>query len=115
MRWPYITCDSDDIYPPKSSTVPLYLPIETEDLYVGFFCIGAYQEMLGGVRGTKHCVLPEAFELIVDRDAQGAYTFEVMPGQTEEDVLLNLGYPVKEPGKQTCSHSLDQWLTPRAY
>ena len=67
-----ITCDSDDVYPPKSSDSPLYLPVETRDLYIGFFSIGAYQEMLGGVRGSKHCVLPEANELIVDRGTTAA-------------------------------------------
>jgi arginine decarboxylase len=87
-----ITCDSDDVYPPKSSRSPLYLPVETKDLYLGFFGIGAYQEMLGGVRGSKHCVLPEAMELIVDRDQAGRYQFQLLPGQTHEDVLRNLGY-----------------------
>ena len=86
-----ITCDSDDVYPPKSSQSPLYLPIETDDLYVGFFSIGAYQEMLGGVRGSKHCVLPEAFELVIDRK-DNAYQFEILPGQMPKDVLHNLGY-----------------------
>lgn len=89
-----MTCDSDDVYPPKSSQSPLYLPVETEDLYIGFFSIGAYQEMLGGVRGSKHCVLPEAYELIVDRHEDGRYLFDILPGQTPEDVLRNLGYPV---------------------
>ena len=87
-----ITCDSDDVYPPKGSPSPLYLPVETDDLYIGFFSIGAYQEMLGGVRGSKHCVLPEAMELIVDRDENGRYLFDLIPGQTEADVLRNLGY-----------------------
>jgi arginine decarboxylase len=89
-----ITCDSDDVYPPKPSNSPLYLPAETDDLYIGFFSIGAYQEMLGGVRGSKHCVLPEAFELLVDRDENGDYEFEVLQGQTPDDVLRNLGYKV---------------------
>jgi arginine decarboxylase len=89
-----MTCDSDDVYPPKGSRVPLYLPVETEALYIGFFCIGAYQEMLGGVRGSKHCVLPEAFELLVEQDEQGQYQFLIMPGQTANDVLQNLGYAV---------------------
>jgi arginine decarboxylase len=89
-----ITCDSDDVYPPKRSNSPLYLPVETKDLYIGFFSVGAYQEMLGGVRGSKHCVLPEAYELIVDRDDSGQYTFEVIQGQTEDDVLRNLGYKI---------------------
>jgi arginine decarboxylase len=87
-----MTCDSDDIYPPKKSRSPLYLPAETDDLYVGFFSIGAYQEMLGGVRGSKHCVLPEANELIVNRDDDGQFTFQVISGQSSEDVLRNLGY-----------------------
>lgn len=87
-----ITCDSDDVYPPKPSHSPLYLPVETDDLYIGFFSIGAYQEMLGGVRGSKHCVLPEANELIVDTDNHGQHQFTVLPGQTPTDVLRNLGY-----------------------
>lgn len=88
-----ITCDSDDVYPPKPSQSPLYLPATTDDLYVGFFSIGAYQEMLGGVRGSKHCVLPEAYELVVDRDeANGRYLFELLHGQTPDEVLANLGY-----------------------
>jgi arginine decarboxylase len=87
-----ITCDSDDVYPPKPSHSPLYLPVETNDLYLGFFAIGAYQEMLGGVKGSKHCVLPEAFELIVDQDETGEYTFELFTGQTFADVLRNLGF-----------------------
>ncbi|HSM57251.1 MAG TPA: hypothetical protein VK879_13960 [Candidatus Sulfomarinibacteraceae bacterium] len=86
-----ITCDSDDVYPPKGSDSPLFLPVDTDDLYIGFFGIGAYQEMLGGVRGSKHCVLPEAVELIVDREGE-EYAFEVLPAQTNEDVLRNLGY-----------------------
>ena len=88
-----LTCDSDDVYPPKNSSSPLYLPIETKDLYVGFFSVGAYQEMLGGVRGAKHCILPEAFELIIDRVDQGPYQFRLLPGQTSNDVLRVLGYP----------------------
>lgn len=87
-----ITCDSDDVYPPKKSESPLYLPIETDDLYIGFFSIGAYQEMLGGVRGSKHCVLPEAMELVIDKDTSGQYLFDLIHGQTEREVMENLGY-----------------------
>ncbi len=89
-----ITCDSDDVYPPKLSQSPLYLPVETEELYIGFFSIGAYQEMLGGVKGSKHCVLPEAFELVIDRDENGRYQFQILHGQTPDEVLRNLGYDV---------------------
>ena len=89
-----ITCDSDYVYPPKPSQSPLYLPVETDDLYIGFFSIGAYQEMLGGVKGSKHCVLPEAYELIIDRDEDGRFQFQIIHGQTPEDVLNNLGYRI---------------------
>lgn len=89
-----ITCDSDDVYPPKKSASVLFLPADSDDLYVGFFSVGAYQEMLGGVRGSKHCVLPEAVELIVDRDEAGELKFEIIPGQNARDVLSNLGYRI---------------------
>ena len=89
-----ITCDSDDIYPPKKSDSALYLPVTTEELYVGFFSIGAYQEMLGGVKGSKHCVLPEAFELIIDHDSENRLQFQLLTGQTSSDVLRNLGYAI---------------------
>jgi arginine decarboxylase len=87
-----ITCDSDDIYPPGASQAPLYLPVETEDLYIGFFGIGAYQEMLGGAGGSKHCVIPEADELIIDLERDGVYQFQILQGQGAEQVLGNLGY-----------------------
>ncbi len=90
-----ITCDSDDVYPPKTSHSPLYLPVETDDLYIGFFSIGAYQEMLGGVGGSKHCVVPEAYELIVEQGEDGRYQFQILAGQSEADVLSNLGYHVQ--------------------
>ncbi len=89
-----LTCDSDDVYPPKPSKSPLYLPVDTEELYIGFFSIGAYQEMLGGVRGSKHCVLPEAQELVIDKDENGRFQLQTINGQTEDEVLRNLGYHV---------------------
>ena len=89
-----LTCDSDDVYPPKKSSSPLLMPVNAEDLYLGFFGIGAYQEMLGGVKGSKHCVLPEAYELLIDQGVDGSYQFQVIRGQTPGDVLRNLGYQV---------------------
>ena len=93
-----ITCDRDDVYPPRGSAVPLFLPHTTtadlaeKPLHVGFFSVGAYQEMLGGVRGSKHCVLPEATEVLIDRDDDGTLSCEVLPAHSTEDVLRNLGY-----------------------
>ncbi len=93
-----ITCDRDDVYPPRGSAAPLFLPdipaadLDRTPLYVGFFSVGAYQEMLGGVRGSKHCVLPEATELLIDDDGAGGFVCDIVPGHTTEDVLHNLGY-----------------------
>ena len=93
-----ITCDRDDVYPPRGSTVPLFLPylsaadVREQPLYLGFFSVGAYQEMLGGVRGSKHCVLPEATEILIDREADGCLLCDIVPGHSTEDVLHNLGY-----------------------
>jgi len=48
--------------------------------------------MLGGVRGSKHCVLPEAYELVIGRDGHNQYHYQILHGQTPDDVLRNLGY-----------------------
>ena len=78
--------------------MPLFLPqvaaaeLDERPLYAGFFSVGAYQEMLGGVRGSKHCVLPEATELLIDDGEDGGFVCDVVPGHTTEDVLHNLGY-----------------------
>jgi len=90
-----ITCDSDDVYPPNSSQSSLYLPVNAEELYIGFFNVGAYQEMLGGVGGSKHCVIPEADEIIIDKNTDGTFSFEWLHGQSAEKVLQNLGYKRK--------------------
>ncbi len=93
-----ITCDRDDVYPPRGSAVPLFLPdltaaeLRETPLHLGFFSVGAYQEMLGGVRGSKHCVLPEATEILIDTGDDGGFICDILPGHTTEDVLHNLGY-----------------------
>jgi arginine decarboxylase len=90
-----LTCDSDDVY--REAGEPGYLTLPElhpgDDLYLGFFGTGAYQEMLSGVRGVHHCLLPEAKELIVERDPRiGKETRRVMTGQSSEAVLAALGY-----------------------
>jgi len=89
-----LTCDSGDMYPPLHTKTKLFLPDvkEEDNLWVGFFNIGAYQEMLGGVGGAKHCGIPEADELCIDFDPEGHHLFEIFPGQTMDDVCSRLGY-----------------------
>src|SRR5258707_9894518 len=88
-----LTCDRDDIYPTnRMEDVPLSLPTESDGLIVGFFDCGAYQETLSGRHGTKHCLLPEGSELILDEDEDGGLFYSYLPGQTSVEVLGNLGY-----------------------
>src|SRR5579859_6515015 len=88
-----LTCDRDDIYPTHGMEgISLQLPEDSDNLLVCFFDCGAYQETLGGRRGTKHCLLPEAAELILDEDENGDLFTEYLPGQSAYDVLDNLGY-----------------------
>ncbi len=88
-----LTCDTDDIYPTRPAHAPLYLPVKTDDLYIGVFGIGAYQEILGGIRGAKHCLLPEANELIIEGiGADGVLDYSIMGEQTYDEILNLLGY-----------------------
>lgn len=87
-----MTCDTDDIYPTRPEHNDLYLPVDTEELYVGFFGIGCYQEILGGIGGVKHCLLPEANELLIEQNASGDLSYTVLPGQTYPTILSLLGY-----------------------
>jgi arginine decarboxylase len=87
-----VTCDSDDIYPTRPEHGPLYMPVNTDGLHIGFFGIGCYQEMLGGVRGVKHCLIPEATELLISAGPNGTLNYNVLPGQTYDEILELLGY-----------------------
>lgn len=67
-----------------------------EELYIGFFGTGAYQEMLSGVVGAHHCLLPEAKVSIVERKG-GVERQRVVLGQTSDGVLAVLGYEGARP------------------
>jgi arginine decarboxylase len=87
-----LTCDPDDVYPTRRMPdIPLELPTDVDGLIVGFFDCGAYQETLGGRQGTKHCLLPEGPELILDDEA-GEMAYQYHPAQNVTQVLGNLGY-----------------------
>jgi arginine decarboxylase len=95
VRLAGLTCDHDDVYPTRQmDDTPLMLPdMEPgEELIIGFFDCGAYQETLGGRQGAKHCLLPEGPDLILDEDGDGARNLDYAPGQTAAGVLSSLGY-----------------------
>lgn len=90
-----LTCDHDDVYPTRNmDDVPLILPTSADDLVVGFFDCGAYQETLGGRRGAKHCLLPEGPDLILDVCGDGEIIAQYAAPQSNQQVLSSLGYSV---------------------
>lgn len=89
-----LTCDSDGRYPPKAfaDEPGIWLPDVPGDNYVVIQGVGAYQEILAGVRGAHHCGLLEAIELILERGADGVVRGRLMPRQTAADAARLLGY-----------------------
>ncbi|MBQ9791072.1 MAG: hypothetical protein IJW28_00640, partial [Clostridia bacterium] len=61
------TCDPDDRYLLNDNNVKLFMPTikEGETLYIAIFSIGAYQEIISGIGGLHHCLIPEGNELVI--------------------------------------------------
>lgn len=90
-----LTCDSLDYYNSEAHISEVFLPQieENEDLYLGFFHTGAYQESLGGYGGIQHCLIPAPKHVIIDRDEKGKIVTKLFaPEQTSEAMLKILGY-----------------------
>ena len=89
-----VTCDSDGRYPPDDfpagSEVWLPLAADGEETYVLIQGVGAYQEILSGVRGAHHCGLLEAVELIIERGADGKLRGRLIPRQTPAEAARML-------------------------
>ena len=90
-----LTCDSQDYYNADTHSAKIFLPkIEKgEDLYIGFFNTGAYQDSLGGVGGIQHCLIPSPKHILVDQDENGKFSYSLFSEeQKEESMLSTLGY-----------------------
>jgi len=90
-----LTCDSLDYYNSEAHISEVFLPqIEAdEELYLGFFHTGAYQESLGGYGGIQHCLIPAPKHVIIDRNEQGEIETRLFaPEQSSESMLKILGY-----------------------
>jgi arginine decarboxylase len=90
-----LTCDSQDFYNSDTHTNQVFLPKikPNEKLYMGFFHTGAYQESLGGYGGIQHCLIPAPKHILINKDENGEFTYEVFAGQqSAEDMLKTLGY-----------------------
>lgn len=90
-----LTCDSMDYYNSEAHSSEVFLPLieEDEKLYVGFFNTGAYQESLGGYGGIQHCLIPAPKHLLIDKDENGEFSYNLFAEeQTHESMLNILGY-----------------------
>lgn len=89
------TCDPDDRYFLNDKNVKMFMPViqDGEDLYVAIFSIGAYQEIISGIGGVHHCMIPEGNELIIykDKDDNLRY-YKANSKQTAEQMLKLLDY-----------------------
>lgn len=93
-----LTCDSMDYYNSEAHTSEVFMPKiqDPEQLYLGFFHTGAYQESLGGYGGIQHCLIPAPKHVIIDRDKDGKFNYKLFaPEQVSESMLKTLGYAPK--------------------
>lgn len=92
-----ITCDSDGEIAFDSSK-PLFLhdvDVTKEDYFLGFFLVGAYQEVLG----MRHNLFthPTEFSVILDSDLNKGYEItDILEAQTILDVLDDIDYDTQE-------------------
>ncbi|MEZ4888738.1 MAG: arginine decarboxylase [Chitinophagales bacterium] len=91
-----LSCDNADYYNSEVHVGQVYMPRykgTDEQLYLGFFHTGAYQEALGGYGGVQHCLIPSPQHIIADLDENGQLRhWQHAPQQTAEDMLRILGY-----------------------
>jgi arginine decarboxylase len=90
-----LTCDSDDYYNSEQHSNAIYLPQfdPNNELYIGFFNTGAYQETIGGFGGLKHCLIPEPKHIIISRNEEGRLETRVFSDEQNASDFMNLlGY-----------------------
>ena len=89
-----ITCDSDGEIGFNTET-PLFLhdvDIKNRDYFLGFFLVGAYQEVLG----MKHNLFTHPTEATISIDDDGYEIENMLESQSISDILEDLDYDIKE-------------------
>lgn len=61
-----------------------------EDLYIGFFHTGAYQESLGGYGGIQHCLIPASEHILLDIEENGALKVKKFAPQQQSQSMLSI-------------------------
>jgi arginine decarboxylase len=97
-----VTCDPDDVYYKQEKKNYLHLPEikPGQKLYIGIFGVGAYQEMIAGVGGVHHCMIPEGNELIVVKKGRKLHFNNFTKAQTAKELLKTLNYDDRHNLKQ---------------
>ncbi|HEC1797093.1 TPA: biosynthetic arginine decarboxylase [Campylobacter lari] len=87
-----ITCDSDgEISYSKDNPLFLHdIDVEAEDYFLGFFLVGAYQEVLG----MKHNLFTHPTEACISINEKGFEVESVLEAQSILDTLEDLDYDV---------------------
>ena len=85
------TCDPDDRYFLNDNNVKLFMPTIEKDqtLYIAIFSIGAYQEIISGIGGLHHCLIPEGNELIIF-EKNGKYEYIKTAQVTDDKKVYDL-------------------------
>ena len=90
-----LTCDSMDFYNSDVHNSRIFLPKlnKEEELVVGFFNTGAYQEALSGFGGIKHCLIPSPKHVVINKDENGNIITKLFSKeQSAKSMLKILGY-----------------------
>jgi arginine decarboxylase len=88
-----MTCDSDDYYNQEAHVSAIYMPKSRKQQFIGFFHTGAYQEVLSGVGGLHHCLMPDPKHVLISRNPDGSLAAKVLQEeQNSKQVLKILGY-----------------------
>lgn len=114
-----LTCDSDDYYNSEQHLNAIYLPKfkSSEDLFIGFFNTGAYQDNIGGHGGVHHCLIPGLKHVLINRSASGHLTYEMFAEeQSANQMLTLLGYDMSgaQPPPPPTSVEPEDMVVPRA-
>lgn len=88
-----ITCDGQDYYNQEAHMNSVYMPKTRKVQYLGFFHTGAYQEVLSGYGGIHHCLMPTPKHILIRRNRDETFNYEVFgEEQNSKQVLKLLGY-----------------------
>jgi arginine decarboxylase len=89
-----ITCDSDgEISYNREQPLFLHeLDVKKEDYFLGFFLVGAYQEVLG----MKHNLFTHPSEATIEINDNGYEIKNILEAQSIIDIMEDLDYDVKE-------------------